>query len=53
MPGQPIFSKLKKDILEIGGEVWFFEQVANARMMNDIAKQFGISRGLIYRWMKT
>ena len=53
MPGQPIFTKLKHDIREIGGEGWFFEQVADGRMMNDIAKQFGISRGLIYRWMKS
>ena len=52
MPGQPIFQKLRKDIQEIGGEEWFFEQVADSRPIYKIAKQFGISRSLIYRWLK-
>lgn len=52
MTGQPIFQKLKRDIEETGGEDWFFDQVADGRMMKDIASQFGISRSLIYRWLK-
>jgi len=34
------------------GEIWFFEQLADGRSMLDIAKQFGISRSLLYKWLK-
>jgi transposase-like protein len=51
MPGNPLLNKMIGEIEELGGEDWFFEQVADGRTFRDIAGQFGRSRALLYKWL--
>jgi hypothetical protein len=51
MPGHPFLWSIAEKIEALGGEPWFFEQVADGVPMKQIAAQLGCSRPTLYSWI--
>lgn len=52
MTGRPRGQAFSAKISELGGDDWFFEQVASGAKMQTIADQVGCSRVWLYTWLK-
>jgi hypothetical protein len=50
--GQPFLHKIARDIDALGGEEWFFGEIADGTKLRELAEKLGCSRPLLYRWMK-
>lgn len=52
MTGTPIGQAFSAKISELGGDDWFFGEVADGRKMQQIADMVGCSRQWLYIWLK-
>lgn len=52
MPGTPFLWALHERIEALGGEDWFFGQVAEDVPMKDLGKLLGCDRKTLYRWIE-
>lgn len=49
----PFLWKIAKVIEEKGGDVWFFDMIADGKKMKQIADLVGCSRPTLYAWIKS
>jgi hypothetical protein len=52
MASQPLGQAYSAKISELGGDDWFFDQVAGGSTVEAIAEQVGCSRTWLYTWIK-
>jgi transposase-like protein len=50
MPGNPMYHKLAADIKDLGGDEHIFGRIEDGEPIGKIAKSFGVSRALLYKW---
>jgi hypothetical protein len=51
LTGRPKLGAFSQKIEQLGGDDWFFDQVAKPTTMQKIAEQVGCSRPQLYMWM--